>query len=180
MSRDEWQDIVEPAEHLIDMLPQYVEPDSPYLALARASEELGRHDEAVDALERFWQQGGYEPASLKRLGAWLEEAGRTGEAIKVYQSVNMVDPLDQELHGALGDLLLDRDRASEALREFSVALELNPHDLATAYFRLAKAHHALGNSEETKRQLLLALDVAPNYRPAQRLLLELMGADTGT
>lgn len=180
LSREKWQDIIGLAEHLIDMLPQYVEPDSPYLALARASEELGRHDEAVEALEKFWQQGGYEPASLKRLGAWLDEAGRTGEAIKVYRSVNMVDPLDQELHGVLGDLLLDQNRASEALREFSVALELNPHDLATAYFRLAKAHHALGNREETERQLLLALDVAPNYRPAQRLLLELMGDDTGT
>ena len=26
---------------------------------------------------------------------------------------------------------------------------------------------------------VLALDVAPNYRPAQRLLLEVMRADTG-
>jgi len=176
----EWQPIVELAEHLIDMLPQYIEPDSPYLALARAKEELDEHDDAVAALEAFWKQGGYEPVSLKRLGGWLHEAGRTSDAIGVFRSVNLVDPLDQELHGVLGELLLDQELADEALREFAIALELNPHDKAIAHFRLAKAHHALGNKDESQTQLLLALDVAPNYRPAQRLLLELMRADTGT
>ncbi len=161
----------------VDLLPQYIEPDSPYLALARAHNELDNHDDAVAALEEFWRQGGYEPTSLKRLGGWLHEAGRTDDAIGVFQSVTMVDPLDQDLHGVLGELLLDRDRADEALREFSIALELNPHDKATAYFRLAKAHHAMGNKTESQQQLLQALDVAPNYRPAQRLLLELMRVD---
>lgn len=180
VAESQWEDIIGLAENLIAMLPQYIEPDSPYLALARAHTELDNHDGAVAALEAFWQQGGYEPASLKRLGGWLREAGRTDAAIRVFQSVNMVDPLDQELHGVLGELLLDRDQAEEALREFSIALELNPHDRATAHFRLAKAHHALGNKAESQQQLLLSLDVAPNYRPAQRLLLELMRADTGT
>ena len=180
IAEDQWQDVTGLAENLIQMLPQYIEPDSPYLALARAQEESGNHDAAIAALEEFWRQGGYEPVSLKRLGGWLHDAGRTGDAISVFQSVNMVDPLDQELHGVLGDLLLDDGRASEALREFTIALELNPHDKATAYFRVAKAHHALGNKDESQQQLLLALDVAPNYRPAQRLLLELMRADTGS
>jgi tetratricopeptide (TPR) repeat protein len=180
LSADKWQDTIGPAEYLIEMLPQYVEPDSPYLALARANDELGRQEEALAALETFWKQGGYDPDSLKRLATWLQDAGRTDEAIEVYFSVNLVDPLDQELHGELGDLLLDQGRAAEALREFSIALELDPHDKATAYFRLAKAHHALGNKDESQSQLLLALDVAPNYRPAQRLLLELMRTGNGT
>jgi hypothetical protein len=180
VSEGEWHNVVGHAEQLIEMLPQYVEPDSPYLALARAKEELNLRDDAMAALTSFWKQGGYEPASLKRLGGWMHEAGQTGDAIDVFKSVNMVDPLDQELHGVLGELLLDQDRADEALREFEIALELNPHDKATAHFRLAKTQHALGNKAESQRQLLLALDVAPNYRPAQRLLLELMRADTGT
>ena len=148
--------------------------------MARAHNEVDNHDDAIAALEAFWRQGGYEPTSLKRLGGWLHEAGRTDDAIGVFQSVTMVDPLDQELHGVLGELLLEGDRASEALREFLIALELNPHDKATAHFRLAKAHHAMGNKTETQQQLLLSLDVAPNFRPAQRLLLELMRAETGS
>ena len=92
-------------------------------------------------------------------------------------SSNLVDPFDQELHGTLGELLLDSGRAGEALQEFEVALALDPHDKAIAHYRLAIAHHELGDRDEAQKQLLQALDVAPNYRPAQRLLLEMMQVD---
>lgn len=174
---NEWAPVPELAKHLIEILPQYVEPDSPYLALAKAEEELGNREAAISALQNYWRQGGYVPASLKQLAAWLNDQGHPSEALAVYKSVNLVDPLDQELHGVFGDLLLAEGRPEEALREFIVALDLNPHDKATAHFRLAKAHYALGSKAETQAQLLLALDVAPNYRPAQRLLLEVTRTD---
>ena len=86
------------------------------------------------------------------------------------------DPLDQELHGTLGDMLLESERAQEALTEYSIALALNPHDKATANYRMASAHHQLGNDEQSQDHLLQALDLAPNFRPAQKLLLDLMRA----
>ena len=172
----DWSNTIELAKHLLELLPAYVEPDSPYLALARAQEEMGQRQQAIAALEEFWRHGGYDPVSLKRLGGWLHEEGRSGEAIDVLQSVNLVDPLDQELHGALGDMLLEAERAQEALTEYSIALALKPHDKATAHYRIASAYHRLGNDEHSQDHLLLALDVAPNFRPAQRLLLDLMRA----
>jgi tetratricopeptide (TPR) repeat protein len=179
VEEEDWEAVVELARHLVELMPNYVEPDSPYIALAHAHVELDQHDEAVSALEQFWRSGGYDPATLKRLGEWLNDAGRRSLAIDVLSTVNLVDPLDQDLHGRLGDLLLDENRSAEALTEFAVALALDPHDKATAYYRMAQAHHALGNRQASQEQLLLALDVAPNYRPAQRLLLEVMRADTG-
>jgi hypothetical protein len=50
--------------------------------------------------------------------------------------------------------------------------------MATAWYRLASAEHALGNDEQSQAHVLQALDVAPNFRPAQRLLLKLAGGDT--
>jgi tetratricopeptide (TPR) repeat protein len=176
ISSADWSGIVELAKHMLSLLPTYVEPDSPYLALARAQEELGQRQQAIAALEEFWRHGGYDPVSLKRLGSWLQEEGRNEEAIDVLQSVNLVDPLDQELHGRLGDLLLETERTREALTEYSIALALNPHDKATAHYRIANAYHRLGNDEQSQDHLLQALDVAPNFRPAQRLLLDLMRA----
>ena len=162
------------------MLPWYVEADSPYVALSRAQEELGDHDAALDSLLTFWRRGGYDPATLQRLAEALTNAGRNAEAIDVLATVNLVDPLDQAVHGNLGDLLMTADRPAEALREYEVALALDPHDKATAYYRLATAHKALGDRSASQDQLLMALDVAPNYRPAQRMLLELMRAEPGS
>ena len=173
VTAENWADVEASATRLIEMMPQYVETDSPYLALARAKEELGSAGEALAALETFWQKGGYDPRALKKLAIGLIEVGRQGDAIAVMQSINRVDPLDQELHGMLGDLLLDSGRGAEALREFEVALALDPHDKATAWYRMARAHHQLGDTAATQQTLLRALDIAPNFRPAQRLLLEL-------
>ncbi|MDH3531962.1 MAG: tetratricopeptide repeat protein, partial [Gammaproteobacteria bacterium] len=173
VAAENWTDVAANATQLIEMMPQYIEADSPYLALARAQEELGAASATLAALETFWQKGGYDPQALKKLAAGLTEAGRPDDAIAVMQSINYVDPLDQELHGMLGDLLLDSGRAAAALREFEVALALDPHDKATAWYRMARAHHQLGDTAATQETLLRALDIAPNFRPAQRLLLEL-------
>jgi tetratricopeptide (TPR) repeat protein len=180
IAEEDWTPVIELAGHLIDLLPWYVEPDSPYVALARAHDELGDRAAATDALLTFWRTGGYDPETLQKLAEWLNEADRTADAIGVLNTVNLVDPLDQAVHGKLGDLLMTAGRADEALREYTVALALDPHDKATAYYRLATAHNALGDRTASQDQLLMALDVAPNFRPAQRLLLELMRAEPGS
>ena len=169
----QWDDVIELASDLLEILPRYIEPDSPYLALAQANEELGRQAEALESLEQFWRNGGYDPVALKKLSQLLLTAERPQDAIAVLQTVNLVDPLDRELHGVLGDMLLDAGRAGDALQEFEIALALEPHDMATAWYRLARAHYQLGNTKESQANLLRALDVAPNFRPAQRLLLKL-------
>ena len=169
----DWEGVIDLAGELIDIMPFYTEPDSPYLAIARAHSELGRRAAALEALEQFWRGGGYDPDALRRLANWLIEAERPGDAIEVLQAINLIDPLDADLHGRLGDLLLEAERAAAALQEYEIALALEPHDMATAWYRLASAEHALGNHRQSQDYLLQALDVAPNFRPAQRLLLEL-------
>ena len=177
LAEDNWSDAIELANDLVDIIPQYIESDSPYLALARAHNELGNREDALNSLQTFWINGGYDPSSLKRLGHWLADAGREDDAIDVMMSINLVDPLDRDLHGELGDRLLAADRAAEALQEYEIALALKPHDMATAWYRMAQAQHKLGNIERTQDHLLQALDIAPNFRPAQRLLLQLASGE---
>ena len=179
MSEKDWATAIELAAGLIEILPQYVEPDSPYLAAALAQRELGDNEAAMDMMQSFWRNGGYDPGALRRYAEWLVEAGRNTDAIDVLYSINLVDPLDHELHGNLGDLLLGAGRADEALREYEVAISLQPHDMAAAWYRLAQAQYELGNIEQTQLNLLQALDIAPNFRPAQRLLLKLAGDNNG-
>lgn len=177
---EDWGGILELAEHQLTLLPGYTEPDSPYLALALAYEQLGQQHEALRTLEAFHERGGYDPGALKKLARLLRDDGRIDDAIQALETVTMVEPLDPELHGTLGDLLLANGRADDALVEFGILLALDPHDKATAHYQMAAAHHALGDRDASREQLLLALDVAPNYRPAQRLLLELMRAGDGS
>ena len=176
-SAGEWLAAIDTANKLIEIFPAYVEPDSPYLTVALSSDELGDRQAAIAALQNFRELGGYDPDAFKRLAGWLAEAGRLEEAIAAMRAVNLVQPLDQSLHGELGDLLLESGDNADALEEYKVALALDPHDKASAYFRIARASNALGDPDSARTHLLMALDIAPNFRPAQRMLLELARAD---
>jgi tetratricopeptide (TPR) repeat protein len=174
----DWHGAIKAAEQMLDVFPNYTEPDSPYLVIASAYENLGEQESAMAALETFKARGGYEPDALMRLANWMYGKGRIAESIEVLQNVIMVEPLDRTVHGKLGDMLLESGDAAAALREFEVALALEPHDKATAYYRLAQAYYQTGKTDEARDKLLLALDVAPGFRPAQRLLLELTRSAT--
>lgn len=93
-------------------------------------------------------------------------------------AVNYADPLTVDGHDQLGALLLAQRKGPEALREYQVLLALQPLDTAAANYGLARAYRLTGDAAEARRRLLEALDTAPNYRPAQKLLLEMTGDRT--
>jgi predicted Zn-dependent protease len=86
--------------------------------------------------------------------------------------------MQNEQHQKLGALLLDTGNATGAIREFRAVAVHNPIDPAEAYYQLARAYNATHRTEEAKDALLSALEAAPGYRPAQKLLLELNAAES--
>jgi len=86
---------------------------------------------------------------------------------------NYADPFIESLHVTLGDLYMETQRPAQALEEYKVLLALDPLDKASANYRIANAYNALDNAEKTMEYLMTALDIAPQYRPAQQLLLEM-------
>jgi tetratricopeptide (TPR) repeat protein len=177
LQKADWKKAIERAASLIDLDPDRIGPNSAYLSLARALRELDRGAEADATLETWWRRGGFDPEALLTLAHALHAANRHDDSIAVYATLMQVDPLDADVHGEFGELLMDVDRPVEALREFRVALALDPHDQATAWTRVAQASLAGGDREAAEDAIFRALDVAPNYRPAQRLLLELTNID---
>ncbi len=176
VARSDWSAAMTAAQQAIDIFPGYVDANSPYLTLAAAHRARGEAAAETAALRDYWQRGGYEPEALQQLADRLHGAGQLGQAVAVLQSVNYVAPFDAELHGRLGDWLLALDRPAEALVEYQVTLAMEPHDRAAAHLRLARAHHQLEQTDQTRQHVLAALEIAPHYRPAQQLLLEIARA----
>jgi len=156
-----------------DLYPEFVEAGSAYQLLAEAY--LAREDRAAAAaeLERYARAGGRDPSLLKRLADLNRQLGRKPEAAAALMRAIYVDPLDEETHRILGDLRMELGDAQSAIREYRAALALNPVDTAAAHFRLACAYRAANRIEQAKEHVLAALEAAPGYRPAQKLLLEL-------
>lgn len=173
-ARERWADVIEPARRAVQLYPEHVGPQSPHLLLANALERLGKRAEALDAMRSYRAAGGWDPAALRQLAQWLDEAGQAAEATQLLQSLNYSQPMDAANHAALGERLLVANRPAESLQEFQALLALSAHDPAPAQFGAARALRALGERAASRRQLLDALAAAPDYRPAQKMLLEIV------
>jgi hypothetical protein len=170
-----WVSAREAAQAAIEMLPEFTASGSAYEVLAAAEEGAGKTDAAIAALLAWRKAGGWDPASMRKLGALLQSSNRIVEATEVLASVNYADPLAIEGHDRLGQLLLDQNRGADALREYRVLMALSPLDTATANYGLARSYRQTGDNAQARRHLLESLDTAPNFRPAQKLLLEMTG-----
>jgi tetratricopeptide (TPR) repeat protein len=156
-----------------DLYPEYVEAGSAYELLAGAYLATGNKEAARQELERYARAGGRDPALLRQLAELEATSGRKREAVAALERLLYVAPGDEEVHRRLGDLLLELGEAEQAIREFRAVLALGPSDVAAAHYHLARACRAARRLEEAREHVLAALEAAPGYRPAQKLLLEL-------
>ena len=169
----DWDGVIKEGTAIRDLYPDYVEEHSVYEALAEAYLAKGNKPAAIAELQRYEKIGGRDPESLKLLSKTLEEAGRTAEAADALNRLNFIYPMDAAAHRSLGGLWLVQNNVKGAIREYAAVLAKNPQDPAQAHFDLARAYHADKQDEQAKEELLAALEAAPGFRPAQKLLLEL-------
>jgi tetratricopeptide (TPR) repeat protein len=170
-----WAGAREAAQAAINMLPEYTASGSAYEVLAAAEEGAGNIPAAIAAWQEWRKAGGWNPAGMRKLGELLLAEKRTADAAEVFAAINWSDPLEVDNHDRLGRLLIEQGRPREAIREYEVLLALNPLDTAAAHYGMARALRLTGDEARAKRYLLQSLETAPNYRPAQRLLLEMTG-----
>ena len=159
---------------LVALYPEYVADANAYELLAEAHHAANDPKAEAAALTAYEHQGGEDPAVLKRLAALQTSAGEQPEAAATLARINYIYPIkDEALHHQLGDLLYAQKQYDGAIPEYTAALASNPVDKAGAEFNLARAYFAAGQNDKAEESVLAALEVAPGYRPAQKLLLEL-------
>ncbi len=119
---------------------------------------------------------GRDPTALEQLAKLQQDAGDNAGAIATLQQLDLIDPVfDTDSHRHLGELLLNAGDFGGARREFGAVLALRPLDPAQANYDLARACHAARDAACAMTAVLAALEAAPDFKPAQKLLLELTG-----
>ncbi|HEX4167857.1 MAG TPA: hypothetical protein VHZ55_20530, partial [Bryobacteraceae bacterium] len=87
--------------------------------------------------------------------------------------LNYIYPENEEIHRLLSKLALEDGNTAIAVRESEALLALQAGDPADTHYQLARALQAAHRPNEAKEQVILALEAAPDFKPAQQLLLQL-------
>lgn len=168
-----WDEVIKQGTAIRDLYADYVEVGNVYEFLSQAYTAKGEKDKAMAELERYAKIGGRDPATLKELAQMQTVAGDKKDAAVTLQRINLFYLKDEETHKKLGDLYMDLQNPDGAVREFRAVIASGTVDLAGGHFELAKALQADHKIGEARDEVISALEVAPGYKPAQHLLLEL-------
>jgi cellulose synthase operon protein C len=152
--------------------PDYVGRNNGYELTADFYLSRGDKAAAIRELEAYRDVGGKGPGVLKKLARLEQETANPKQAQATLMKLNDIYPEDAELHRQLSSLLLAAGDANGAVREGKAALALDG-DAVESHYELAKALHAAHRVKEAKDEVVLALEAAPDFKPAQQLLLQL-------
>ncbi len=164
-------------ERLIDLYPQMRGDDSPYTKLASAYRQLGDVQQEQRTLTRFSEIDADAATAYLRLIELATSADDTDALSENAERLMAVNPLLPRPHEVLAQVAARRGEHPRAADSYRALLALAPEDPAEVHFRLAEQLAELKEWTEAKRHVLLALEFAPRFRDAHRLLLNVVDAE---
>jgi tetratricopeptide (TPR) repeat protein len=165
--------VLQEGEEVRRLYPDYIYPANAYEFMAQADLARGDKQAAAAILTAYEKIGGHNPPALKQLASLEEELSEPADAAATLDRLNYIYPMDEDLHRHLGDLWFAQHNFTGAIREYTAVLAMKPLDQASAQFDLARAYFAAGEKDKAEDHVLASLEAAPDYRPAQKLLLQM-------
>lgn len=160
-------------ERAAEIAPEYGGTDGPHRFLSLLHERAERPEEARLALARHLQLVPAAYDDWLRLAAMLAALEDPPKVAAALVSAIEAYPMLTEPHERLADAAAAQGLIEVEVQERLVALASDPPDRAGALYSLALAHYRAGDRRAARRRVLEALEIAPTFDSALRLLLDL-------
>jgi tetratricopeptide (TPR) repeat protein len=174
-----YDEVLKDGPQVLSLYPQYIYEANAYEFIADA--DLAKDDKKAAAaiLTGYEKMGGRNPGALKQLASLEKDLDEPKEAAATLDRINYIYPMNEDLHRQLGDLWFAQNNYKGAIREYGAVVAMHPLDKASAQFSLAQAYFADGQKDQAETNVLAALEAAPDFRPAQKLLLQIEDSEKG-
>ncbi len=148
--------------------------ENPLWMLAATERNLRDTNAELATLEKFAAQESDFADLFNRVIDLCRQRKDWASVTKYAERLMAVNPLSAVPYRALGEAGAAQGNNEQAITAYKKLISLDPPDPSEVHFQLAKLLHARRNSEaEARRNVLQALEEAPRFRDAQRLLLDL-------
>ncbi len=166
-------------QQLVDLYPGGTGEDSAYAMLAAVCRELGETNQEWQVLMQLAEKDDQALNAYLRLMEIASEAQNWQSVLTNAQRYLAVDPLVPAPYRFLARASEATGQARPAIDAYQVLLQLDPPNPAEVHYHLAKLLFAEGDPE-ARIHVLRALEEAPRYREALRLLREMHSRDTNS
>ena len=148
--------------------------ENPLWLLAVTQRNLKETNSELATLQKLApQESDFENLDARLIELYEAQPDWPG-VVKYAEQLLAINPLISLPHRALAQAGIATGNNGQAITAYRKLLLLDPPDPVDVHFQLARLLHARGSSEgEAERQVLQALEEAPRFRDAQRLLLEI-------
>ncbi len=168
--------VLKEGPEVVQLYPQYIYDANAYEFIAEADVAKGNKTAAAAELTDYEHQAGRDPDTLKELASLEQDLNEPQKAAATLNRINWIYPMDAEVHRQLGALWLSQHNYAGAVREFNAVVDMHPLDKASAEYDLAEAYYDSGQRDKAENCVLASLEAAPDFQPAQKLLLQLHGS----
>lgn len=173
IAEQKWEEAKRPLKEAVAIYPGFGEAGGPYLLLAEAHRALGETPLERAMLERHVALNAEAVEARLRL-IELGTAVADWKSVRQHaEAVLAVNPLVPAPHRHLAQAAESLGERSLAMNARRTLLALDPINRAEHHYQLARLLFAKGRHPQAKREVVLALEEAPRFRAAHRLLQEI-------
>jgi tetratricopeptide (TPR) repeat protein len=174
MKAKKWAEAKPVLESLAESYAGERRADNPLWLLAIVQRNLDDTNAEYATLQKFAGQESDLADMYIRLTELSQAKMDWPSAAKYAEKLLAINPLIPLPYRALALAGVNTGNNDQAINAYRKLLLLNPTDASDVHYQLARLLHARGDGEaEAERQVLQALEDAPRFRDAQRLLLEI-------
>lgn len=174
IAESKFEEAKKPLTAAAELYPDYDGPAGPYLLLATAHRSLAETDQERDMLQKHLA-GDADAVEARLRLIELLTAAKDWKAVKdVADQVMAVNPLIPAPHRALASASAELQMRPVAIEAQRSLLLMDPLDRASNHYTLARLLLAENELKDARRQVVMALEQAPRYRDAHKLLLEIV------
>ena len=174
VAEKKWEQAKAPLKKLLEAYPGYTGANNAYFLLAAAHRGLNETNEEREVLSKLAALDADATATFQRLMELNETAKDWPGVAQNAQRFLAVNPLLPQPYRHLARANEELSQTEAAIQSYHTLLLLDPPDPAEVHFRLARLLRQRGDPA-AKRHVLQALEEAPRFRDAHRLLLEING-----
>ncbi|HMO86643.1 MAG TPA: hypothetical protein PKC18_17155, partial [Lacipirellulaceae bacterium] len=174
LAREEnWPELLAVGETLCRLAPDYAGGGNGYQRRAQAHRGLDDAAAEARALAEWAERSSDALDAYLRQAELAEQAEQWDVAAQAARRALAVHPLQAAPHRTLARTAEQLGRGQEAIAAYRALLEFETTDLVDVHYRLARLLRDAGEADAARRATLAALDEAPRFLAAHRLLLEL-------